>query len=226
MSARPPVAVWLGALRDSELDGTAVFLGAMLTTWVGRGMGPIWPSRATIARACRFKSVRTVDGGIARLERSGFLYVVHSRGKRPNEYYLALPTAHPAAPLEENNRAKQVTQRRKSPPPTAHPAAPEVLEVLEVPRRAHTEVRAASLIRDELCGLDTYEPASMEESLETSYSVLAKLHGTDLAELVVAPPGACNDRCGHDGARFLVGRVEVCRRCALRRKAAMTRVTA
>src|SRR5262245_11205155 len=107
----------------------------MLTTWSDGGVGPIWPSRRTIADACRFRSLRTVDRAISEIERAEFLHVVRSRGRRPNHYYLTLPTAHPAAPLEKSNGAIRASQRRNSPPPTAHPIAPEVLEVLEITQR-------------------------------------------------------------------------------------------
>jgi hypothetical protein len=163
MTRRPGIAVWLDAVRDSDLDRTAVLTAAMLATWMGR-KGMAWPSRQTIANACRFRSLRTVDGALNRLEKSGYLRVEHSRGRTPNRYYIALPTGHSAASLLAANGAMHDVQRCISHSATAHPVAAEVQEVREIPRRARAEVRVASRIA-EIC-LDCGEPFTTSDQDE------------------------------------------------------------
>jgi hypothetical protein len=77
---------------------------------------------------------------------------------------------------------------------------------------------------EELFELDTYEPATREESLRSCHWMLEQLYGAERSLYEVAVPGRCDD-CGDEGLRVRIGRVDVCRRrCAMLRSAAAGRV--
>jgi hypothetical protein len=71
--------------------------------------------------------------------------------------------------------------------------------------------------------LDLCVQATSEESLPHCYRILSRLYGVEDSLLVEAQPGECDDRCGREGGRFQIGRMRLCRFCALRRSRAMKR---
>lgn len=104
MSSEPgdglsPVARWRNAVRDSDLDPSARLAGLVLSTYMGADANGAWPSKATIAAGCGFKSIRAVDAAINRLEEAGLLEVHRSSGHRPNVYRGIVQTPSPPAPL-------------------------------------------------------------------------------------------------------------------------------
>jgi hypothetical protein len=70
---------------------------------------------------------------------------------------------------------------------------------------------------------EPYPEASLEENLAGALHLLAVLDGDALDELERAAPGTCDD-CSTNAARYVYGRVIVCRRCAASRFHAEARV--
>jgi DNA-binding MarR family transcriptional regulator len=115
--------LWHKAVRDSELDPTAKHVGHVLGTYMNTA-GDTFVGKKTLANGASLKSVRAVDGAIARLEAAGYLEIQRSKGRRPNHYVAVTP--HADAGFGEANPASDDSQPRISRQPTPHGGAPEV----------------------------------------------------------------------------------------------------
>jgi hypothetical protein len=72
-----------------------------------------------------------------------------------------------------------------------------------------------------------YEAAPVDVSLRAALELLELLYGTPTRlGLAAAPPGACHDRCGRTGPRFVFGDFHVCQECARLRLRAQAAVVA
>jgi hypothetical protein len=133
---------WQRAVRDSDLDGTALKVLLVLSTYMNQ-QGRAFPSKDTLAAKARV-SKRTVDEAINRGERAGLLVVRRSPGRAPNLYVATRPgeddpTLQPPAGLVAGGAPTQQpatlqlgaanpARGRRS---TLQPAAPELLKATD-----------------------------------------------------------------------------------------------
>jgi hypothetical protein len=68
-----------------------------------------------------------------------------------------------------------------------------------------------------------YEPATLEENIAASREILGRLYGLGTAMPEAGSEGECEDGCGRISVRVRVGRVQVCRPCAIRRMRAQAK---
>lgn len=121
---KPFLAHWRDALRDSALGEKVKLAGFVISTYAD-SRGHSFPSKQSIARGMSVKSTRTADTAVAALERSGFVSVTRTSGRRSNRYLLTIPTPQGVAGFEQFNHAARNAQPRKNGRSTLQPAAHE-----------------------------------------------------------------------------------------------------
>jgi Helix-turn-helix domain len=88
-SPKPLPLIWTQALRDSDLDATAVFVGLVVASFMNRH-GEARPAVETIARGARCHT-RTTQRALRRLAKKGWLPAHISGGRLANRYFADLP---------------------------------------------------------------------------------------------------------------------------------------
>ena len=137
--------VWRDAIRDAEeLTGTQKLVALLMSTYMNKD-GETFVGKQRLARDAGFRSVRTVDNAVNRIEKIGFLEVIRSPGGAPN-YYIAR-TPHATTGSHGPDPASRTPRPRTQAARTPHPAAPESAESAKAGARDETN-RAAPLIID------------------------------------------------------------------------------
>jgi len=85
-SAKPFVADWRDAVRDSSLRSSVKCVALVLSTYYP----DVWPSITTLSRGASVAR-RSTLAAIEKLERVGFLDVRRGRGRAVNHYALRYP---------------------------------------------------------------------------------------------------------------------------------------
>ena len=147
--------VWRDAIRDAEeLTGTQKLVALLMSTYMNKD-GETFVGKQRLARDAGFRSVRTVDSAINRVENIGFRNIIRSKGGRPN-YYIAC-TPHATAGSHAGDPASRRPTPRTQTAGTPHRAAPESDEIAKAGARDQRD-RAAPRIIDNCvaCG-DPFE---------------------------------------------------------------------
>lgn len=122
-------AHWRNAIRDSDLDRTTKLVAYVLSTYMSRA-GEAFPSKGTLAAGAGLGNRRSVDVAVDKLEASGFVTIVRSRGRRSFRYCAAPASLNGAAAarLHDLNGASAGSQRRSAQHPTAQALRPKAVE--------------------------------------------------------------------------------------------------
>jgi hypothetical protein len=177
--SRPRQLGWRIAVCESDLDLTAKYIAFALDTFMD-AEGFAYPSRATLARRARV-AVRTVDRAIGRLEVTGFLVVLRSRGRKANRYQSMFPNGvTPDAVAQINSVRRDAAEASAESPLTASMVTPELASRTSQPKPPRAMAKAQAV--ENIDGQEPVDGAGSggnEPSAEHPFAVAARRYVVD-----------------------------------------------
>ncbi len=140
-------------MRDSDQSLSQKAVAHTLSTYMN-GEGTAFPSRETLAAGASC-NVRTVDAAIMALEDNGFLRVKRSKGRSPNFYRLAFPTANDvlgSTAKDDRRNSEPVASNSEPVASNSEPGSPEDVESDESVSGLDSETARQMLANHEFSG--------------------------------------------------------------------------